>query len=437
MVMYPSTADAPSTTWDDLVRQHADFIFATCHRVLGNRHETEDATQEVLLKWWQGRERQYGHLPAWLHRVARGVAIDRLRRQVARTRAESTLPIAGDSIDPIAPLLSHLDEALSELPEVERELLLDHHGLGVSQAELAHRHRCHPATISRRLHEGRASLAQQLSSRIGALAAASLTGLLVPGATAEDPGSLLPGGPCPALQQMPMASVAGSAAPRGAHWFAVGAAAVLIIAVLPVLGRGSDATIAPTPAPVTQAQPVVVQSSAPLSAPLSAPPSAALEDWNAWVLNHGQLDWDDPVSGHWRRAAGDAVLRAQGQAWLDRVTPAVEAFTSSLAADRLAPSLHGLVQERMVTRPVLDHQDATSARLSWAGLETWLDELIATSSRRVIIARGLANALAWRTVLGGDPATALTQLDQFIKAYDRHEPTFDVDVLLFGLSPIE
>jgi len=66
-----------------LMRQHQDRVLAVCQRMLGNRAQAEDATQEVFLKAYRqaGKLKIRGQLYTWLYRVAVNHCLNRLRRR--------------------------------------------------------------------------------------------------------------------------------------------------------------------------------------------------------------------------------------------------------------------------------------------------------------------------------------------------------------------
>lgn len=105
----------------------APRILALASRLLGDRAEAEDVTQEALLRLWrvapdwrQGEAR----VMTWLARVARNLAIDRLRR-----RRGGPLEDVDEPADPALPIDERLIErdraaalsaAMAQLPERQR-----------------------------------------------------------------------------------------------------------------------------------------------------------------------------------------------------------------------------------------------------------------------------------------------------------------------------
>ncbi len=67
---------------DDLVQQHARFVFRVAYSVLRNRADAEDATQETFLRVLRHRHEIPGvrNVRAWLARIAWHIATDRRRR---------------------------------------------------------------------------------------------------------------------------------------------------------------------------------------------------------------------------------------------------------------------------------------------------------------------------------------------------------------------
>ncbi len=74
-----------------LLERHYDRLFGLCWRLLGNRTEAEDLTQDICanlparLCRWRGEAR----FSTWLFRVAVNAAHDRRRRAATRARATS------------------------------------------------------------------------------------------------------------------------------------------------------------------------------------------------------------------------------------------------------------------------------------------------------------------------------------------------------------
>src|SRR5262245_31306956 len=80
-----------------LVRRHGPMVWGVCWRVLGDRHDAEDAFQAafLVLAGKAGSIRRAESLGAWLHRVARQLALRARGRRERRRREESGLAAGG------------------------------------------------------------------------------------------------------------------------------------------------------------------------------------------------------------------------------------------------------------------------------------------------------------------------------------------------------
>ena len=101
---------------DALVRRHQSWVFHLAHRMLWNRADAEDATQEILLKAVTRLDRFEGRseFRTWLYRIASNHLLDRCR--------------AAKSFDDVARTLAEIpDEEIpdSETAGVERPLLVE------------------------------------------------------------------------------------------------------------------------------------------------------------------------------------------------------------------------------------------------------------------------------------------------------------------------
>jgi RNA polymerase sigma factor (sigma-70 family) len=164
-----------------LVDRHAELVFGVCWRVLGDVQDAEDAFQATFLvlarKAATVRPREA--LPAWLHGVARRVA---LKARTARARHPlAGTPLAEHLVDPrpdpldrlsARELLAIVDEELQRLAEVYRLPVILCCLEGRSQEEAARQLGWTPGSVKGRLERGRARLQQRLARRGLTLSAA-------------------------------------------------------------------------------------------------------------------------------------------------------------------------------------------------------------------------------------------------------------------------
>ena len=67
--------------WGQVFETHRDRIYGLCLRMMRNREEAEDISQEVLFlpgRWAIGRRRGDASLKTWLHQIAHNLCLTRL-----------------------------------------------------------------------------------------------------------------------------------------------------------------------------------------------------------------------------------------------------------------------------------------------------------------------------------------------------------------------
>jgi RNA polymerase sigma-70 factor (ECF subfamily) len=146
-------------SFEVLFYRHYDRIYGLLFRLLGNRTEAEDVTQELFLKLYKqpldGRKEH--NVSAWLYRAATNMAYNHIRGRNRRwQRNRILLPdMSDDPSDPAEAAVRNEAEAavraaLLRLPERQSRLLLLRQ-MGLSYAELAEVNDIAPGSVGKLL----------------------------------------------------------------------------------------------------------------------------------------------------------------------------------------------------------------------------------------------------------------------------------------------
>lgn len=166
--------------FQSLVESHAAMVHATARRVTQDAALAQDAAQETFLALARHSGAAIQCVGAWLHQAAWRKACMLVRSEVRRHGYEAAaaehLHTAPDAT--WAELEPALDEALAELPEVLRQLLVERFLEGRTQQEIATRAGLSQSTVSRQIDHGITELQAKLKARGVIVSAVGLTGLL-------------------------------------------------------------------------------------------------------------------------------------------------------------------------------------------------------------------------------------------------------------------
>ena len=160
--------------------RYSAILLGLLLRILRSRAEAEDVLQEVFLQVWQ-QARSFdparGRPFTWLVTLARSRAIDRLRAVDSRERAAQR---SAEGAPPDAAPQGRADEdairaeraevvrdALGELPEEQRQVLLLAYLEGMSQSEIAAAKNQPLGTVKTRTRAGLKKLSEALRARLG------------------------------------------------------------------------------------------------------------------------------------------------------------------------------------------------------------------------------------------------------------------------------
>jgi RNA polymerase sigma-70 factor (ECF subfamily) len=154
-----------------LYDRHSRLLFGLILRILRNRAEAEEVLQEVFVHVWTRSERfdrVLGPPAAWLVRIARNRAIDRLRANKVRERTLDALnpePPAGRDDLRVARSEAQMAvlRALAALPDEQRDLIEHAYFLGLTHSELADRFGVPLGTVKTRVRSGLMALRRELA----------------------------------------------------------------------------------------------------------------------------------------------------------------------------------------------------------------------------------------------------------------------------------
>ncbi len=167
------------TAYNDIVALHQDFLHALVARVVPDRDQAEDVTQEAFFRAYRqiGAFRG-GNLRSWLARIAVNAAVDlqrvRKRRPVQpypELEDDSWQPPAGADADPEALTMTAerhaaLAHALAAITADQRAAIVLFDVEGYDYAEIAGMTGVSVGTVKSRIHRGRLSLRSLLADRM-------------------------------------------------------------------------------------------------------------------------------------------------------------------------------------------------------------------------------------------------------------------------------
>lgn len=167
--------------FEQVVREHQDFVFRTLARLTGSGGHVEDLAQEVFLRLYRGLESFRGdaRLTTWLYRITLNVAQDEWKRRkkdqacTSFDAPEADWPerISGGGDDAEVLLgrketMTALDAALGELNQNERAVIVMFHQEDCTYEQIALVLNLPVNTVRTHLHRGRQKLKEKLKERL-------------------------------------------------------------------------------------------------------------------------------------------------------------------------------------------------------------------------------------------------------------------------------
>ena len=152
-----------------LMRRHEDRMFALALRMLGERADALDATQDAFISAFKRASSYRGDaaVGTWLYRIGINSCMDfarKKKRWVAQADVEETIDrrLEGPGLDERVVVRMEIQAALAQLPDEYREPIVMHDIGGVPYDEIAAITATPVGTVKSRISRGRRRLAELL-----------------------------------------------------------------------------------------------------------------------------------------------------------------------------------------------------------------------------------------------------------------------------------
>ena len=162
---------ASPDAFEDLVAAMERPLLYYAASLTGNQDSGLDVLQEVWIKAFStiGKLKDPGSLRSWLYSITHGIAVDRIRSNTSRERAESAeLEDFQEAEEPsfAAEDAAAIHQALGELGLKHREVLVLHFLEDLSVEEIAKVVGCSEGTVKSRMHYAKRAMREILSGGI-------------------------------------------------------------------------------------------------------------------------------------------------------------------------------------------------------------------------------------------------------------------------------
>lgn len=152
-----------------LLNRHESRVFGICYRILGNRADALDATQEVFLTVFR-KARSFRHEAAfttWLYRLTTNACHDSGRKNARTPIPSETIPNLEDRSLGDAGTRLEVEQALASLGEDQKTAVVMRDLYGLSYDEIAAATGAAVGTVKSRIARGRQALSELLRETDG------------------------------------------------------------------------------------------------------------------------------------------------------------------------------------------------------------------------------------------------------------------------------
>lgn len=388
-------AHGDEVAFEVIMRRYGRLVRSVCQRILGPTGDADDAFQAtfVVLARRPPQLRNQAALPAWMHRVARNVALDALKKQNTRAQHErnAMAMIVDDHVYALTKedrnaIRAEIDGALDRLSESVRNVLVACYFQEQTQAEAARALGMPEGTVAVYARRGIEKLRVLLGRRRVVVGSAALSSLLladtmnattlpaelVSATLASAHGTITPGVAAltaAALRALLRAKVASLLAPIGA--VAIIGAMVGTTGYLALAPR--HPTLTGTPAPV--ANTVAAANPAPAESVVQpAPPAPRPAENIVAAVNPAPAESVVPVAPPAPVAPGAVIRKFTVPKEVGKVFGLAFDGKALWVSNGRSPTLYKLDPVTGTVQGTLDTSStvASPGELAWDGANLWI-----------------------------------------------------------------
>ncbi|HSL31999.1 MAG TPA: sigma-70 family RNA polymerase sigma factor [Candidatus Limnocylindrales bacterium] len=179
LILLERAREGDLDAFNDLVVCYQDQLFALVVRMVPDRDQASDVTQEAFFSAYRNMSNfRGGSVRSWLNRIAVNAAMDIQRARKRRPAQpypeledESWQPPAGEEADPVRTALTTerthaLTAALASITSDQRTAIVLYDVEGYDYAEIAEMTGVSLGTVKSRIHRGRLALRDRLADRM-------------------------------------------------------------------------------------------------------------------------------------------------------------------------------------------------------------------------------------------------------------------------------
>lgn len=252
-----------AAAFSEIVRRHSGLVYWACQRILADKEKAADATQETFLQLLKSAGDITSSIPAWLHKVATGKAVDAIRSDSSRKlREEEYFVNKSRQASNWQDISHYVDQAMAELNDETQDILVQYFFEGRSMVDIGRDKGISHPTVSRRVDAGVKQLREILRKRGIIIAALTLGSLLTQNAVQAAPALVLKelgkiaivGTGVTMGSKVGATATASTSAVSVTSIFAAAKAKIITVVILAVAGIGGFATYKYVNRPVEQTQ---------------------------------------------------------------------------------------------------------------------------------------------------------------------------------------